>query len=46
MPGMSGPQLADRVNEIRSEIKTLFISGYVGEAIAQHGVRDTTIRLM
>jgi PAS domain S-box-containing protein len=46
MPGMSGPQLADRVNQTRSEIKTLFMSGYVGEAITQHGVEDSTIRLM
>ena len=38
MPQMSGKVLADRVTDRFSEMEVLFMSGYVGDAIAQHGV--------
>ena len=40
MPGMSGPQLAVRLQSLRQEIKVLFMSGYTDTAIAHHGVLD------
>ncbi len=38
MPGMSGPELARRLLERRSETKVLFLSGYADDAVARHGV--------
>ena len=38
MPGMSGRDLADRVNVMRPGVRILFMSGYSAEAVAQHGV--------
>ncbi len=38
MPSMSGKQLADRLKESFSGLKTLFISGYTSNAIVHHGV--------
>ena len=38
MPGMNGPELAERVTAIRSETRVLYMSGYSGEAILRRGV--------
>ncbi len=38
MPQMTGKDLADRLKTIRPEMKTLFMSGYTANVIAQHGV--------
>jgi nitrogen-specific signal transduction histidine kinase/ActR/RegA family two-component response regulator len=40
MPGMSGKTLAEELFRTRRDLKTLFMSGYTDEAIAQHGVLD------
>jgi len=40
MPGMSGPQLAEKMRSLRAGIKVLFMSGYTDTAIARHGVLD------
>jgi PAS domain S-box-containing protein len=40
MPGMSGRQLADRLQAQRPDLKVLFMSGYSGDAVAQHGVLE------
>jgi CheY-like chemotaxis protein len=40
MPGMSGPELADRILLQRPRTKVLFISGYTADAIDHHGVGD------
>ena len=40
MPGMSGPQLAVELTARRSGLRTLFMSGYSAEAIAEHDVED------
>jgi PAS domain S-box-containing protein len=37
MPEINGRQLAARVRELRPDIKVLYISGYTGETIEQHG---------
>ncbi len=40
MPGMSGPELADRMRSERSDMKVLFMSGYTDKAIVHHGILD------
>jgi two-component system cell cycle sensor histidine kinase/response regulator CckA len=43
MPGMSGPQLAERLSAERSDSKVLFMSGYTDTAIIHHGVLEPGI---
>ena len=38
MPGVSGPELAQRLVEQRPDLKVIYMSGYTQEAIVQHGV--------
>ena len=38
MPGMSGSELADRLNELCPDLKVLYMSGYTDNAIVYHGV--------
>ncbi|MGH7528964.1 MAG: MASE1 domain-containing protein [Gemmatimonadales bacterium] len=38
MPGLNGRELALRLTAQRRDIKVLFVSGYTGEAIRQHGL--------
>jgi PAS domain S-box-containing protein len=40
MPGMTGPELADRLAPLRPAMKVLYISGYTAEAIGHQGVMD------
>jgi PAS domain S-box-containing protein len=40
MPMMNGRELSERLAEIHKETRTLFISGYAENIIAQHGVID------
>jgi len=40
MPGISGKTLAEELVRTRPDLKTLFMSGYTDEAIAQHGVLE------
>jgi len=38
MPSMSGTALADRLTKTRPEMKVLYISGYAGDMLADHGL--------
>jgi DNA-binding NtrC family response regulator len=40
MPGMGGKSLVDQVRKILPEQKVLYMSGYMGNAIAHHGMLD------
>ena len=43
MPGMNGPNLVQQFHTTHPDMKVLYISGYTGDAIAQHGVLDEGI---
>jgi two-component system cell cycle sensor histidine kinase/response regulator CckA len=38
MPGMSGPDLADRLRAQRPETRVILMSGYANETLSRHGV--------
>jgi two-component system, cell cycle sensor histidine kinase and response regulator CckA len=41
MPGLSGPDLAEKLAIVRPEMKVLYTSGYADDALAQHGMLGT-----
>jgi CheY-like chemotaxis protein len=46
MPGMNGRELAQRVAEIRPNMKVLYMSGYTENAIGHNGTLDAGITLL
>lgn len=42
MPHMSGPELAKRLSAVGPNMKVLYISGYVDEAVSRHGMGSST----
>ena len=46
MPGMNGRELAQRVSEIRPNIKILYMSGYTENAIGHNGTLDAGVTLI
>jgi len=46
MSGMSGSELALEAKELRQDVRVLFMSGYTGQLIANHGVTESTSALV
>jgi two-component system cell cycle sensor histidine kinase/response regulator CckA len=46
MPEMNGKDLRNRIKALRTEIKTLFVSGYTADVIAHHGVLDDSVEYL
>jgi response regulator RpfG family c-di-GMP phosphodiesterase len=46
MPGMNGRELAQRISEIRPNVKTLYMSGYTENVIGHNGTLDAGVRLL
>jgi PAS domain S-box-containing protein len=46
MPKMDGKTLADRLKELRPEVKIIFATGYADERIAKHGVLESEALLV
>jgi PAS domain S-box-containing protein len=46
MPGMNGRELAQRISEIRPNVKILYMSGYTENVIGRNGTLDAGIRLL
>ena len=46
MPRMNGRMLRDKIAALRPEIKTLFISGYTADAIAQQGILEHGVHFL
>ena len=38
MPGMSGPQLVERLREGQPRLAAVFMSGYTSDAVLRHGI--------
>jgi FixJ family two-component response regulator len=45
MPGLSGPELAERLTSVRPAIKVLYMSGCVDEAVSQQSLTSDAIIL-
>jgi CheY-like chemotaxis protein len=46
MPGMNGRELAQRISEIRPNVKVVYMSGYTENVIGHNGMLDVGVRLL
>ncbi len=40
MPGMGGPELIERLRQVRQDFRVLYMSGYTDEPVVSHGVQE------
>jgi YesN/AraC family two-component response regulator len=46
MPGMSGRELADEIQQMHPETRILFMSGYTSNVVVRRGVLDEELNLL
>jgi len=46
LPGVSGPKLAEEIQQLRPDIKVVYMSGYTDNAIVHHGMLDEGIAFL
>jgi len=46
MPGMNGREVVERLQSLRQDIKVLYMSGYLDNGIAPHGILDPGINFI
>jgi len=46
MPGLNGKELSERLEELRPNLKVLFISGYTADVISNRGVLDPGVAFL
>jgi CheY-like chemotaxis protein len=46
MPGMSGRQLAERIQSTRPQIKIMYMTGYTDDMVVQHKVLEPGVKLL
>lgn len=46
MPGMSGKELLDRIQETHPDVRVLFVSGYTDNVILRHGIQEGEVHFL
>lgn len=46
MPGMNGPELHQQLSRIHTDLKVLYMSGYTGNTVAQHGILEEGVNFI